>query len=158
MARGAIYTWVQSLTNPTTTNPMIQIKAGATQGYVLHELVVTQVGSTTSANGEIRIRRLSAAATVTTGATSDWGAKEYRDNATNIALSFGTSATGTVGSSTGTTTGGILFDRGWNLLNGLYYLPTPDTQIDIPAGQILAIYTPTAPAATYIFEITLEES
>ena len=150
-----MYTYYKALTNPSTSNVILQFKAGTILGYRIHELVVTQTGSTTSANAAIKLQRLSAAATVTASAATDWG-KRYSRLA-DIGLSFSTTATGFTGSGAGTTTGAVLLYRGWNLLNGFYWLPTPATQIDIPAGAILALYTPVAPAATYEFEITLEE-
>lgn len=150
-----VYTYVKALTNPSTSNVILQFKAGTSLGYRIHRIRVTQSGSTTSANGEIKVQRLSSAATVSAAAASDYGARSSREP--SIGLSFGTTATGFTGSGAGTTTGGELLHVAFNLLNGIDDYPVPEDRIEIPAGGILAIYTPVAPAATYTFEVTIEE-
>lgn len=149
-----LYTYVKSLASPGTTNPLIQIKAGATYGYRVHRIKISQSGSTTSAGAEAKLTRMSAAATVTTGASGDWGKHSSRDGA--IGLSFGTAATGFTGTTTGTATD-VLLDEGFNVLNGFEHFPTPEMRIEIAANEIVALSMPVAPALTYLFEVTLEE-
>ena len=149
-----LYTYMKSLASPGTTNPLIQIKAGATYGYRVHRIKISQSGSTTSATAETKLTRMSAACTVSTGASGDWGKHSTRDAA--IALSFGTTATGFTGSSTGTATD-ILIDEGFNVLNGFEHFPTPEMRLEIAAGEIVALSMPVAPALTYLFLVTIEE-
>jgi hypothetical protein len=149
------YTYNKQLTNPGTTNPVIQVGSGSGFVYRVHKIQITQNNSTTSGNSEVKVQRLSAGATVTAAAATDWGKHSSGDG--NIGLTFSTSTTGFTGSTTGTTTGAPIIQESFNILNGYLWLPTPAFQIEIPPSGWLALSMPTAAAAVYDFEITLEE-
>ena len=151
-----IYTLTKAITNPSTTNIVIELKGNGSKAYELHRITVTQTGSTTSTNAEIKIQRLSAAGTAGTAlADTDFGRRASADGA--ISLAFGTTSSAYSLGSAGTTTGAPLLDRGWNIVTGFDDYPIPENRIELPADGLLALYLPVAPAGTYIFEITLKE-
>lgn len=151
-----VYSYVKAITNPSTTNVVIQLKGNGSKAYYLHRLTITQTGSTTSTNAEVKLQRLSASGTAGTAmAASDFASRSSGDG--NISLAFGTTASATALGSAGTTTGAVLLDRGFNIVTGFDEYPVPEDRIQLPADGFLALYMPVAPAGTYLYELVLEE-
>ncbi len=65
----------------------------------------------------------------------------------------GTAATGITATVEGTD-GAVLYEAGFNIVNGLLYLPVPEARYTIGPGQTVAVKFPTAPtSAGYIVEV-----
>src|SRR4051812_40793724 len=120
---GRIYTLNKALTNPSTTNILLEFKGAGSKAYLIHRITVT-TDQTTSAVAEIKVQRLSAAGTAGTAfAATDFGQRSAGDAA--ISLSFSTTATAYTLGSAGTTTGPALLDRKFNVVTGIDDYPTP---------------------------------
>lgn len=130
---------------------IIQLKAGAGCICKIHRVMVSQTGSTTSAQVRIQILRKSAAATVTSYTpllldTGDGAAKSVG----------GTTSTGITASGEGTDSD-ILISDTFNALSGWLYLPTPEERIVVPAAGFLALKFPANPALTITAQMIFEE-
>lgn len=138
---GKVYTVNSLNTTISTAITIIQIKAGATTPLWLVRAVLTMRGSVTSAQERVQIVRKSAAATVTSA--TPLLLDEGDDAADAVG---GTSATGITGTAEGTDTN-ILVDRGFNVLNGFEWIPTPLEMIKVLPAGIIALKFPVAPAS-----------
>jgi hypothetical protein len=149
MPAGDVYTIVNAAVTISTAITLIQIKAGANNGFRILRAVLTQRGSTTSVQESIALVRKSAAATVTaaidaTDSTATICKQDPNQPAASATLS--TSGTGITGTSEGTDANQILRE-GFNVLNGWLYLPTPEERIFVPSGGIIALKFMNAPAS-----------
>lgn len=124
-----------------TAITILQVKAGSKSPLELIRAGLSQKGSTTSAQESIQILRKTVGAAVT-------GATPALLNPNDPAAGAASSSTGTgyVATSEGTDST-ILLEDGFNVLNGWMFLPTPEERIYVPAGGILAMKFPTAPAS-----------
>lgn len=153
-----VYTLTKAITNPSTSNVVVQIKPGAANAIKIHRITITQTGSTTSANAELLIKRLSAAGSAGTAfADTDVGRRSSGDGVTSLAYTTTGTAYSLGSAGTAASSAGSLLDRGFNVLTGLDDYPVPEDRIDVPAAGFLGLFMPVAPAGTYIFEITFEE-
>lgn len=155
MPAGDVYTLRQSSTVSTAIT-LLQLKAGANNGFVIIRASLTQYGSTTSVQETISIVRKSVAATVTAAIAGT--TLLFRDpNQATASLSLGTSATGVTGASEGTD-GDVPLQEGFNVLNGWLYIPVPEERLYVPPGGIIALKFLTAPASqTWKQEIVIME-
>lgn len=155
MARGDIYTFRHNTTCLTAIT-VLQAKAGANYGFRILCITVTQRGSTTSAQEEICLVRKSGAATVTLGAVGTHVFK-HDPNAPTPDLSLGTSATGVMASGEGTD-GDIIKRWGFNVLNGMLWVPQPKEVVEVPVGGIVGLKYLNAPASqNWTWDMVLEE-
>ncbi len=125
----------------STAITILQIKAGAAVPLELIKATIFQSGSATSAMVAIEILRKTAAATVTA-----FTPRKFDPAAPTAAAAGSTSGTGYTGSAEGTD-GDILVEETFNVLNGWIWLPTPEERIKVPAGGIIALKFPSAPAS-----------
>jgi len=151
---------VYSLTNNgvviATAISALQLLAGANGPVEVLRCAVTQSSTTTSAQVVAGLIRKTAAATVTAAVA---GTTLLKGNpvapTTNATLS--TSGTGITASAEGTN-GELSVQRGFNILNGWEWLPTPEERILAPQAGILAVTFLAAPtSATYNVELRFRE-
>lgn len=140
----------------STAITILQIKAAVSYPIEILRASLTQRGSTTSAQERVVLLFKSAGATVT-AASAGTTLNSYSWAAVAPNATTGTSATGITATSEGTD-GHVLVDRGFNVLNGFEWLPTPEERILFPSGQIFAMKFLNAPAAqTWYAEICFRE-
>lgn len=155
MPAGDVYTLRQSSTVSTAIT-VLQLKAGANNGFVIIRASLTQYGSTTSAQETISIVRKSGAATVTTAVAGTTLLSRDPNQAT-ASLSLGTSATGVTATGEGTD-GDVILQEGFNVLNGWLYIPVPEERIYVPPAGIIGLKFLTAPASqTWKQEVVIME-
>lgn len=140
----------------STAITALQLKAGTNGPIEILRCSLTQSTSTTSAQVQAGLIRKSAAATVTTAVAGTHLLKGNPINPTSDA-SLGTAATGVTASAEGTN-GELSIVRGFNVLNGWEWLPTPEERIFVPQGGIVALTFLNAPAsATWVAQIHFRE-
>lgn len=140
----------------STAITVLQLKAGSNSPLLLLRAAITQAGATVSAQERISLVRKTAAATVT-AASAGTTLVKYGTAAPTSDVSLGTSATGITASAEGTD-GDVLLDRGFNVLNGFEWLPTPEERILVPVGGIVAMKFLSAPASqTWYAELVFME-
>lgn len=124
----------------STAITILQVKAGAAALEILRA-TLTQSNGTSSVAARVSLLRKTVAATVTSFTP------RKLNPAYPAALAVGgTAATGFTGTAEGTD-GEVLVERGFNVLNGFEWVPTPDERLWVPQGGILAMKFPAAPAS-----------
>lgn len=132
-----IYSVNANLTSWTGAKTLVQIKA-ATKQLEIIRVEVTQTSSTTSAQTQVQLLRLSSTCTVTSFTPL------LMDPAFAAATAVGgTSATGVNATAEGTA-GDVLFRSGFNILNGFLWLPVPEERIKVPVGGFFGVKMPDA--------------
>lgn len=140
----------------STAITILQLKAGTNFPLEILRAALTQDSSTTSAQERFSLLRKSGAATVTAASAGTTLCK-YNPAAPTSDVALGTTSTGITASSEGTDSD-ILVDRGFNVINGIEWLPTPEERIIVPVGGFLAMKFLTAPASHVWFaEIVFRE-
>jgi hypothetical protein len=140
----------------STAITAIQLKAGINGPVEILRFSLTQSSSTTSAQVLAGLVRKTAAATVTAATAGTHLLKGNPANPTSDA-SLGTSATGYTASAEGTN-GEIPVLRGFNVLNGLEWLPTPEERIVVPQGGIIGVtFLSVPPSATWVATMAFRE-
>jgi hypothetical protein len=140
----------------STAISVIQAKAGTNGAIEILRVSLSQGSVATSAQYAGALVRKTAAATVTTGVAGTTVLKQNPINPTTD-LSLGTSATGITASAEGTD-GEIPITRGFNDLNGMEWLATPEERVLAPQGGIVAVKYLVAPqSATRYAELALRE-
>lgn len=124
----------------STAITILQIKAGAAALEILRASL-SQAGSTTSAAARVQLLRKTAAATVTS-----FTPRKLNPGAPAALAVGGTAATGFTGTAEGTD-GEVLIERGFNVLNGFEWVPTPEERLWVPQGGFIAMKFPAAPAS-----------
>jgi len=140
----------------STAITVLQLLAGANNGFLILRASVSQRGSTTSAQEDIALVRKSAAATVTAAVL---GTTLFKTdpNMASPSLTLSTTGTGVTASAEGTDSDQILRE-GFNVLNGWLYLPVPEERIYVPPAGIIGMKFLTAPASqTWDFEMVIQE-
>ena len=155
MPQGDIYILKNSATVSTAIT-VLQLKAGANNGFEIVRAQANQRGSTTSVEEAIALVRKSAAATVTAAVAGT--TLFFRDpNQAAASLSLGTAATGVTATVEGTD-GDVAWEEGFNVLNGWLYLPVPEERIYVPPAGIIALKFLSAPASqTWKFLMAIRE-
>ena len=147
-----IYTINHSAIVVSTAISIIQYKAGAANKAAVVRFSIGQGLSETSTMEQIHLLRKTAAATV----TSFTPLENDPDGAAAFGVG-GTSATGITATAEGTD-GDILVDRAFNILNGMEWVRSDRCELMIPAGGIIALKFPVAPAsATFRAQLVIEE-
>lgn len=155
MAYGHIYTLRHEAVVATAIT-VLQLKAGAASPFLILSAIASQRLSTTSVQEAIALVRKSAAATVTTAAMGTHLFKHRLGDPTPD-LTLSTTGTGVVGTAEGTDTD-IIKKLGFNVLNGDYRLPIPESRIHVPGAGIIAMKFLNAPASqTWDFEMEIME-
>jgi hypothetical protein len=129
----------------STAITALQLKAGTNGPVKILRYWAMQQGNTTSGQPSIALIRKTAAATVTIAVAGTNVTKLNPANPTSD-LSLGTSATGFTASGEGTD-GEIVDSAGFNCLNGREVIFTPEEQVIVPQGGIIAIKFLDAPAS-----------
>jgi hypothetical protein len=143
----------------STAITVLQLKAGANNGFEIVRGSLTQYGSTTSDQEEIALVRKSVGATVTQAVIGgSGGTLFYRDpNESTPSLSLGTTATGVIATGEGTDSDYVLREA-FNVLNGWVYLPVPEERIYVPPAGIIGLKFIVAPASqTWDAELVIRE-
>ena len=149
---GNVYSVTVSIAAVTTAQTLIQIKAGATTPLELLRAEVSQTTTETSDTAEFVIRRKTVAATVTSATPL-----LYLPSGPVADAVGGTAATGTDGSAEGTDSD-ILYQRGFNVLNGHTWLPTPEGRIIVGSAGIIALISNiTVSSATLVAHVVFRE-
>ena len=147
-ASSGTYQVTRSSTTTSTAITVVQISVPANCAIEISRIEVNQSTITTSAATRIQLLRKSAAATVT--------------SATPVPLSEGMQASKCVGGTGATgitatvegTDSTVLWENGFNIVNGTLYLPPPEARILIGPSEIIGLKFPTAPtSAGWITEI-----
>jgi len=147
-APSGVYKVTRSSTTTSTAITVVQISVPANCAIEISRIEVNQSTITTSAATRIQLLRKSAAATVT--------------SATPVPLSEGMQASKCVGGASATgitatvegTDSTVLWENGFNIVNGTLYLPPPEARIFIGPSEIVGIKFPTAPtSAGWITEV-----
>ena len=134
----------------------VQYKAGGSNTAEVLYFKISQSGSTTSAMDSVSIVRLSAAATVTTGATGtnvfDWagGASTFRGT-------LSTSGTGVVATTAGTVTD-VTHQIDFNTLAGYEWNAQPNMRIWVPVSGIIGVRCDAVTSSTWNVEMVIRES
>ena len=140
----------------STAITILQIATGAAVPLEILSAQLGQDGSTVSAQEKVAFVRKSAAATVTAAAAGTHLFKTKTGDPTS-GVQLGTALTGVIASAEGTDTD-VLYETGFNVLNGWVYLPVPEERIYMPGGAFLGLKFRTAPAsATWQMQITFRE-
>lgn len=140
----------------STAITVLQLQAGTAGPIELLRVSLTQSSSATSAQIRARVLRKSAGATVTTAVAGTHLQKLNPVNPTSNA-NLGTSNTGITASAEGTDSD-ILAEIGFNVLNGMLWLPVPEERFIVPQGGIIALKFPDAPpSATWNAQIYFRE-
>jgi hypothetical protein len=140
----------------STAITALQLKAGVNGPIEILRVALTQSTSTTSAQVQAGLIRKSAAATVTTATAGTHLLKGNPINPTSDA-SLTTTATGITASAEGTN-GELTITRGFNILNGWEWLPTPEERVWVPQGGIIALtFLSAPPSATWLAQIHFRE-
>ncbi len=147
-APSGVYKVTRSSTTTSTAITVVQVSVPANCAIEITRIEVNQSTITTSAATRIQLLRKSAAATVT--------------SATPVPLSEGMQASKCVGGTSATgitatvegTDSTVLWESGFNIVNGVLYLPPPEARFTIGPSEIIALKYPTAPtSAGWIAEI-----
>lgn len=149
--QGRAFSVVRAAASTTTAITIIQIKVPATSMIELTRAWVSQGASATSAQTRVQIVRKTAAATV----TAQDPVKLDPNSGASLCVS-GTSATGVNASGEGTD-GDVLYEDGFNILNGWLWVPAEDDRIVVSPSGIIGLKFPTAPSATFAAGITFLE-
>lgn len=151
-----IYTLKNNGVTIATAITVLQLLAGTAGPVEILRGSLTQDGTETSTQVAGGIIRKSAAATVTAAVL---GTTLVENNPVSPAsnANLGTSATGITASAEGTN-GELTNQRGFNVLNGYEWLPTPEERILAPQGGIVALYFAAAPpSAVWYGELVFRE-
>lgn len=153
---GPVYSLTNNGVSIATAITAIQLKVGTNGAVEILRGSLTQGTSTTSTQVAGMFVRKSAAATVTIAVAGTNVCKLNPISPTTDA-SLGTSATGFTASAEGTNTDQTI-KRGFNILNGFEWLPTPEERLLVPQGGILGLTFLTAPpSATWYAEMVWRE-
>lgn len=136
----------------STAITIIQYKAGAANKAAVVRFRIGQGLSETSTMEQILLLRKTAAATVTS-----FTPIELDPDGPVAFGAGGTAATGITATVEGTD-GDILVDAAFNILNGYEWVRSDRCELMIPAGGIIALKFPVAPAsATWRAQLVIEE-
>ena len=140
---------ITALTSLTTV-PFVQLATGASTGLDIIRIELTQSSSTTSAQTVVTLQRRTTASTLPTTVTP---APLSNNDAAAITAS-------TIGIATATGTAGtLLFRWGFNVLNGLLYVPVPEERPAVPPSSWITLQFPnTPPAVTWEGHIVFQEN
>lgn len=153
---GPVYILTNNGVSISTAVSALQWKGGTNGPIEVLRAALSQGSSTTSAAVRAGLIRKSAAATVTAGVAGTTLLKQNPVNPTSDA-SLGTSATGITASAEGTNSE-LAIQRGFNVLNGLEWLPTPEERVLAPQGGFLGLTFLTAPpSATWDASLVFRE-
>jgi hypothetical protein len=153
---GPVYTLTNNGVSISTAITAIQYKAGTNGPGEILRCAVTQSTTTTSSQVAAALLRKSAAATVTAAVAGTTLNKENPIAPTTDA-SLGTSATGITATVEGTN-GEQTIKRGFNVLNGWEWLPTPEERMLVAQGGIVGVtFLSAPPSATWFAELTWRE-
>lgn len=128
---------------------VIQLKPGTNGPVEILRASMSQSGNTTSAQVAVALQRKSAAATVTI-AVAGTNLNKMNPISPTADASLGTSATGFTASAEGTPTD-YSIKRGFNVLNGFEWLPTPEERVMVPQSGFLGLTFITAPPSTVFY-------
>lgn len=134
----------------------LQLKAGTAGPIEILRASCSQIGTVTSAQVSIALLRKTAAATVTIAVA---GTHLVKTNpiAPTANAELSTTATGITATGEGTN-GDIDVQRGFNVMQGFEWLPSPEERIIIPAAGFFAMtFFGTVPSATWYCDITFRE-
>jgi len=155
MAFGHRYTLRHEATVSTAIT-ILQLAAGAAVPFLIVSALLTQDGSTTSAQEKIAFVRKSAGATVTTAVVGTHLFKTAPGDPTP-GLSLGTTTTGVIATAEGTDTD-VAYEEGFNVLSGWRFTPSEKEYIMVPGAGIIGLKFRTAPASqTWQMSITVQE-
>lgn len=134
----------------------LQLKPGTNGPAEILRAALSQSNYTTNSQTKAGLRRKSAAATVTTAVAGTHLMKQNPVNPTSDA-SLGTSATGVTASGEGTDSD-LATARGFNVLSGYEWLPTPEERIMVPQSGFMALQFQSAPpSADWLSEMVFRE-
>lgn len=122
----------------STAITILQARAHATRPLVLVRLWLDSI-ATTAASATIQVLRQTTAGTMTTLSP---GPLPLRPNVPTAGFTAGQTAT------VEPTSGDILLQESFNVVNGYLWLPTPDEQYVIPAAGFLGLKFSVAPTST----------
>jgi antitoxin (DNA-binding transcriptional repressor) of toxin-antitoxin stability system len=128
---------------------VLQLKPGTNGPAEILRASMSQSGNTTSAQVAVALQRKSAAATVTI-AVAGVNVAKLNPIAPTADASLGTSATGFTASAEGTPTD-YPVKRGFNVLNGFEWLPTPEERVLVPQSGFLGLTFVTAPPSSVFY-------
>jgi len=149
---GNVYVVQASIAAVTAAKTLLQIKAGATTPLELIRAEISNSSSEVSDTGELQIVRKSAAATVTSFTPLLYNGITAAADAVG-----GTAATGHTATAEGTD-GDVLYRRGFNVLNGHVWLPTPKERIIVAGAGIIALKSAiTITSVTLLAVLVFEE-
>lgn len=135
-----------SVVNPTAV-PFLQLATPTNAGARILEFYICQELSAVSAQAALNLMRRSTASTLPTTA----GTISPLDPTAPATRLTGSTTTNAFGIATVTGTAGVSLQRwGFNVLNGLLWVPTPDTVVDMDVSQFATFqFIATPPADTY---------
>jgi len=155
MPAGHVYT-VKHEAVIATAITGIQLKAGATTPFEILRVWTTQSLAIATAQEKIALVRKSAAATVTIAVIGTHIFK-HRPGDPNPDLELSTTATGVIATAEGTDTD-FPWEEGFNVLNGIRYVPLPDERIMVEAASFIGLKFRVAPAShTWQMGIVIKE-
>jgi hypothetical protein len=136
---GNIYTATFSAVAVTAAQDLFEILAPATLSIILHSVVITQVSDTDSEQIRFAIKR------VTGSPTSGSGGSTVTPRPIVLGATFG----GTVEANNTTRISGgtnvTLYEESQNILNGWYYLPTPEMRYEFGGATYCIVGLEAAP-------------
>lgn len=130
----------------TAAQDLFAVRCGANVGITLHQFELNSESSSAPAELRVLVKRMSA--TVTLGSGGSVNQTPSQLTSTDTACSI-TSA-GLNNTSRATTSGATtnLFAWGWNVLNGLLFVPAPEWRPTFAVSEALIIGLETAPGSS----------
>lgn len=155
MSAKRIYTFSFENVTVAEVRDLFYIKAGASNGVILHSVEVSAGGVTASAEIRLRIKRLPATVTVGSGGNSVTASKASSNNGTAAASTCRTVDT-TQATTSGTSV--TLWNGQWNVLVPFENTRPEETRFDCAPSEAIVFDTVAAPASTVLSgTITFEE-
>lgn len=128
----------------TAAQDLFNVAATSGMAFKLHQLEISADSATTAAELRVSLQRWTATVTNGSGGSAPTPAPLL---STDSAATFTARTNDTTRSSnTGTKT--ILFEFGWNLLNGLIFVPAPEYRPSFAISQNMIIGLETAPGSS----------
>lgn len=128
---------------------LFHLKAGAGSPIIIHSLAISQRGMTAAEALRVRLKRQTG--TVTQGSGGSTSTPKFL-GPTSVSSGVTVHANDTTQASAGTID--TLVADTWQLLNGLIWIPVPETRITIAAGTGFIVDLATAPSVSSTMKVS----
>jgi hypothetical protein len=140
------YTIQFNAVTATAVQDLFNVAATSGMAFKLHQLELASDSATSSASVRVSIQRWTATVTNGSAGTAPTALPML---STDAAATITARANDTT-RATNSGTKSVLFEMGWNLLNGLIFVPAPEYRPSFAISQNMIVGLETAPASTII--------